>query len=146
MTELGFSAITDHGSILDTELNSLADGARSNAGDEVTNGTTKHDAGILKLDLKPTGTPAAGSSVYIYILYEVDGDFDLGSSSDDPGEHKILTVVRISPDYGTSEIVSSEVFELLPFDFKILMVNEMGALDSSGSTVELMTWRRALET
>ena len=82
---------SDRGTVLGTELNSLANDARTNAGTEVANQTNLDRFGKFELTVTFGTAPSAGARVEIHMVTAPDGsNYEDGSSSIDPGAHTLV--------------------------------------------------------
>tara|TARA_Y100001949_G_C15844002_1_gene267562 strand:- start:255 stop:701 length:447 start_codon:yes stop_codon:yes gene_type:complete len=125
-------------SYLTTELNSLADGANVLGAkiDNVADGENEMFVN-LELNLASTSSRDADARIEIYILYSVDDtNFDMGSASVDPRPESLLTVLSL--DAATTARYRTAVnLPIQPFDFKLLVMNEIGqSFFGSGSTLK----------
>ncbi len=95
------AAATTRGTVLTTQLNSLANNARSAAGTEIDNGTNLDTHAVLELDVTFGSAPTATLPIVnFYLVKAIDGtQYADGSASADPGpETKIidLTVNKVT--------------------------------------------------
>ena len=125
-------------SYLTTELNSLADGANVLGAkiDNVADGENEMFIN-LEVNLAATSSRDADARLEIYILYSVDDtNFDMGDTSPDPRPESLLHV--FSFDAATTTRYRTAVnLPIQPFDFKLLVMNELGvAFFGSGSTLK----------
>lgn len=131
---------TSRGNILSTELNSLANTNRTNAGGAIDNGTNLDKYGWVKLAVTFGTAPSAGGNVELRMIQALDGtNYADGSSSSDPG---IDSYVFSIPVAAVTTAQSKQVgpFLLPPCKVKFLVVNQSGvAFPASGSTIELFT-------
>ena len=125
-------------SYLTTELNSLADGANGLGAkvDNVADGENEMFIS-LELNLAATSSRDADARIEIYILYSVDDtNFDMGSASVDPRPETLLHVFSYDAATTTRYRTTANL-PLAPFDFKLLVMNELGvAFFGSGSTLK----------
>ena len=137
-TESKWEAPASIVSYLTTELNSLADGANVLGAkvDNVADGENEMFIN-LELNLAATSSRDADARIEIYVLYSVDDtNFDMGSASVDPRPETLLTVMSF--DAATTARTRMAVnLPIAPFDFKLLIMNELGqAFFGSGSTLK----------
>lgn len=128
------------GNVLSTELNSLAAGSRTNAGTAVANQTNLDQYGKLEINVTFGTAPTAGGVLTLYMITAPDGtNYDDGSSSVDPGDHRVLLAVPVRATT-SAQILMTPVFRLEPATTKFLLTNDTDqAFPASGSTVELFT-------
>ena len=139
------SAWTSRGTVLTTELNALADGARSAAGTEVNNSTNLDQYGKLELSVDFVAAPGAGAYVTVYMITAPDGtNYEDGGSSaagKDPGAHTLAVTIPVRADTAAQRLMS-QMFTLQPAKTKFLLAWEAGtgsaeAFPASGSTLTL---------
>lgn len=126
-----------------TGLNSLADGANRMGAkiDNVADGENEMFID-LELNLAATSSRDADARIEIYVLYSIDDtNFDMGAgtegmSSVDPRPEALLHVFSLDAATTTRYRTVANL-PLAPFDFKLLLMNEMGvAFFGSGSTLK----------
>jgi len=141
MAFIKWSGATDRGTALTTELDALAAGSRSNAGSEIANQTNKDKYAVLELTVDFVSAPAAGGFVRIYMVVAPDGtNYEDGSSSVDPGAHKVVRTIPVRADTAAQRLTSVP-FLLSPYKTKFLLTNDTSqAFPASGSQVKLYTW------
>lgn len=137
---------TDRGTVLGTELNSLSNGNRSNAGTEVDNSTNKDELAKAELSVTFGSNPSAGGYVGIFLVEAPDGtNYADGSSSVDPGAHTLVAAIPVRATTNAQRLVS-RAFRIPPFKFKLIVLNASGqAFPASGSTLDLYTGCREIE-
>jgi len=138
-------APTSRSTVLTTELNSLANGSRTNAGSEIDNSSNLDTYGFLKLAVTFGTNPSAGAYVEIHMLMALDGtNYPDGSSSVDPGvDTTILTIPILASTSAQSKQVGP--FLLPPSKVKFILVNATGqAFPASGSTLTLYTQNQSV--
>ena len=137
-TESKWEAPASIVSYLTTELNSQADGANVLGAkvDNVADGENEMFIN-LELNLAATSSRDADARIEIYVLYSVDDtNFDMGSASVDPRPETLLTVMSFDAATTTRYRTVANL-PLAPFDFKLLVMNELGqAFFGSGSTLK----------
>ena len=91
----------------------------------------------LELNLAATSSRDADARIEIYVLYSVDDtNFDMGSASVDPRPETLLTVMSFDAATTTRYRTVANL-PLAPFDFKLLVMNELGqSFFGSGSTLK----------
>lgn len=137
---------TSRGEVLNDELNALADGSRSNQGDEIDNSVNLDTYGMLEFNVDPTAAMSAGGYVSLYLLSAPDGaTYPDGSSSVDPGSDTWLMDIPLRA-VATAQVKVSKVFPLPPAKIKFILLNESGVVfPSAGTTVELFTMNYELQ-
>lgn len=140
-----WAAYTSRGTVLGTELNSLANAGRSAAGTEIDNGTNLDMYGVLELRVTFGTAPSAGGYVEIYMVTAPDGtNYEDGSNTVDPGTHKFLDRIPVRA-VTTAQRLSGRIFPMLPEKTKFLLYNGSGqAFPASGSTITLYTTNRTV--
>lgn len=134
------AAWNSEGNVLSTELNSLADGSRTNAGTEVDNSTNLDQYGKVEINVTFGSAPSAGAYVDLHAVTAPDGtNYEDGSSSVDPGSHTMVARIPVRATTSAQRLMS-RVFPLEPAKTKFILVNQTGqAFPASGSTVELFS-------
>lgn len=125
--------------VLSTELNALANNARSAVGTEYDNATNLNQFGFAELDLTFAVAPSdAAPYVILSMVPAADGtNYADGSATVDPGETRKVAVIPVRA-VDTAQKIVTERFELPPFKCKFLLENQSGqALGASGHTVKL---------
>lgn len=132
--------LSDRSTVLTTELNSLGNTSRTNAGSAIDNGTNLDRYGFLELNVTFGSAPSAGGYVALYMVTALDGtNYDDGSSSVDPGTHTLVTTIPLRATTNAQKLHSVR-FELPPCPIKFILENRSGqAFPASGSTVKLFT-------
>lgn len=131
---------TDRSTVLTTELNSLANGSRTNAGTQIDNGSNLDQFGCVELQVTFGSNPSAGAYVAIYAVRAPDdSNYEDGSSSVDPGAHRLVATIPVRASTSAQRL-SSQVFPMDPSKTKFILLNKTGqAFPSSGSTLKLYT-------
>lgn len=131
---------TSRGTVLTTELNALGNGNRTNAGTEINNGTNLDQYGKLELLVDFVSAPTAGAFVNIYTVTAPDDtNYEDGSSSVDPGSHRLVATIQVRADTAAQRL-TSRPFPLEPSKTKFILENKTGqAFPASGSTLTLYT-------
>ena len=97
----------DRGSVLTTELNSLANSSRTNAGTEVSNQTNKDQWGKLELTVTFGTNPNATAYVEVCAVTAPDGtNYEDGSSSVDPGGHTVIAYIPVKATTSAQRLCS----------------------------------------
>lgn len=132
--------LSDRSTVLTTELNALANDARTNAGSAIDNGANLDRFGWLELNVDFVSAPSAGGYCAIYMVTALDGtNYDDGSSSVDPGAHTWILSIPVRADTAAQRL-HGQRFELPPCPVKFILENKTGqAFPASGSTLELFT-------
>lgn len=134
------AAWTDRGNVLTTELNSLANAARSAPGTELANQTNLDQYGQLEVSVTFAVAPSAGGFLQIHMVTAPDGtNYQDGAAADDPGFQTVVAVIPLRA-VTTAQRVMSPIFTLYPAKTKFLLFNSSGqAFPATGSTVKLYT-------
>lgn len=132
------AAWLSRGTVLGTELNSLANQARSNAGTELANQTNLDQFGKLVLTVTFASTPSAGAMIHLYMVTAPDGtNYEDGSSSIDPGTHTLVDTIPVRSTTAAQRL-ASRLFRLEPAKTKFILENQTGvAFPASGSVATL---------
>ena len=125
------------GSVLTTELNSLANGGFSAFGtayDNTTNLFIAFSLGISLATLTPTGTP----SLTIFVGQSLDGtNYEDPPSSTNQGFHMAIIPVSLNAAAG-AKLVNTRWFPAFGVKYKFALVNNSGvALNASTNVVTL---------
>lgn len=139
MPSFKWTAETDRGTVLTTELNALANGAFSAVGPAYDNTTNLDEWGMLDFVLASL-TPAAGAYLQIFLAVSADGtNYEDAVSSTQPGSHQLVATVSLRASVGACR-TSSLWFRLPPNKFKFILKNGSGvALGATLNTVTLKT-------
>jgi hypothetical protein len=134
------SGWTSRGTVLTTELNSLAASSRTNAGTEISNQTNLDRYGVLELQVTFGSAPSSGGYLELYMVTAPDGtNYEDGSSSNDPGGHTLAAIIPVRATTSAQRLLSA-VFGLEPAKTKFILSNQTSqAFPASGSTVTLYT-------
>lgn len=135
-----WATISSASTVLSTELNSLGNGSRSNAGTEYDNATNKNQWGWVQLDATFGSNPTDRKTIDIYMVKALDGtNYEDGSSSVRPaGATWVASVDTIAST--SAQKRTSNRFEIPPTKVKFIAENNCGvAFPASGSTVKLFT-------
>lgn len=134
------AAWVDRGSVLSTELNSLAAGTRTAASTEYANQTNLDQYGVLELAVDFVSAPAAGGSCKVWMIQALDGtNYEDGDASDQPSNNAVVAVIDIRA-VTEAQRRRSGLITLLPGKTKFLLTNDTDqAFPASGSTLKLYT-------
>jgi hypothetical protein len=140
------AAPVSRGNVLSSELNSLADASRTNAGTEVDNSANLDTYGVLELNVDFGTAPDGDASVIIYMVSAPDGsNYAQGSSSVDPGPDAMVSSLKINASTSAQRKVSKP-FLIPPSKVKFILENQTGqAFPGSGSTLELFTYNEEIQ-
>lgn len=132
------AAWSDRGTVLGSELNSLASGSRTAAGTEVNNASNLDQYGKLELSVTFGSSPSTGGYVQVHMVTAPDGtNYEDGDASADPGAHTVVAVLPVRATTSAQRLMSPP-FLLQPAKTKFLLVNQAGvAFPASGSTLKL---------
>ena len=135
-----WQAYTDRGNVLTTELDALADAARSAAGSEIANQTNLDQLAVLELLVTFGTAPSAGGYVQVHMVQAPDGtNYEDGSATVDPGIHTAVVTIPVKA-VTTAQRVKSNRFQIGPGKTKFLLLNKSGqAFPLIGSTLRLYT-------
>ena len=134
------AAVASGGTVLTTELNSLADGAFSGVGSEYNNSTAFHRFGWLDISLASLN-PTTGAYLQVFMIATLDGtNYPDAPSSTNPGLQYLVTpLLNVATGSAAKRIVIPP-FLLPPAKIKFVLYNKCNvALASSGNTVTLYT-------
>lgn len=140
------AAMTDRGTVLTTELNSLAADAWSTAGSELDNSTNRDEYALVKLAVTFGSAPAATGYVEVYLITAPDGaNYDTLDTDNDPRGDRLVTSVAVI-DTTSAQLRHSILFALPPTKLKFSVRNRSGqAFPASGSTLRLFTANEAIQ-
>lgn len=131
---------TSRSNVLSTELNSLANGSRTNVGTEIDNSTNLDKYGWLELSVTFGSAPSAGAYLNIYMVMAPGGtNYADGSSSVDPGADAWVASIPILASTSAQRKTVGPIL-LPPSKIKFICENQTGqAFPASGSTIVLYT-------
>jgi len=137
---------TSRSNVLSTELNSLADGSRTNAGTEYDNSSNLETYGMLEMNVTFGTAPDSTATVTIYMVTAPDGtNYASGSSTVAPGYHTEVLTLQVQASTSAQRLISKP-FMIPPTKQKYILENNTGqAFPASGSTVELFTWNEEVQ-
>lgn len=126
--------------VLTTQLNSLANAARSAAGTEIDNSVNQDQYGILEVLVTFGTAPSAGAYLQIHMVTAPNAtNYEDGSDTVDPGIHTAVATIPVKALTSAQRVVSTMI-QLKPGKTKFLLLNQSGqAFPASGSTVTLYT-------
>lgn len=133
------AAPTSRGTVLTTELNSLANNGFCSVGSGFDN-TTNLDQWFLFELVLASLTPTAGAYINIYAVPAHDGgtNFADAPSSTNPGNHMLVCTLSITTGSGAKRQLSLFPVQLPPGDWKFVIKNGTGvSLAASGNTLTL---------
>lgn len=139
------STLTSRGTVLTTELDSLADAAYSGVGSELENATNKDRFGIAEVGVTFGSAPTDYSVLDLYMVTALDGtNYPDGSASLRPSQEKWVGSFQLRA-VTTAQRVQCAPFEMLGCKSKFILRNGSGqALPASGTTVNLYTFNREI--
>lgn len=125
------------GSVLTTELNSLANAGYSAAGTEIDNSSALNQYAILEVYCA-SFTPTAGGYLTIYMVTAPDGtNYAEGSASIDPGADRIVAILPLRAATGVVR-KHTGIIPIPPAKMKFILLNSSGAaLAATGNTVTM---------
>jgi hypothetical protein len=132
------AAFLSRGDVLTTELNALANAARTAAGAVIDNATNLDQYGKLELTVDFVSAPSAGAVVNVYMVTAPNGtNYEDGSGTVDPGAHTLVAVIPIRVDTAAQRL-TSRLFTMQPALSKFILENLTGqAFPASGSILKL---------
>lgn len=136
-----YTALTDRGTLLTTQLDSLADGSTSAVGTALDNATNKDRWAVAILSVTFGTNPTALSVCELYGTIAADGtNYE---QTTPPPETARLGTFQLKATTG-AQVVASNPFRLRgPFPMKLQLKNRSGqAFPGSGSTVRIETFNR----
>lgn len=122
--------------VLDTGLNSLANGSYSAAASAYDNETNLYEFASYELNLGSL-TPASGGYCQLYLVYSLDGtNFEDGGGATAPPANALVATFDLRAATAAQRRVVENI-QLSPFQFKEILYNGAGvALAASGNTVK----------
>jgi hypothetical protein len=140
------AAPTSRGTVLSTQMDSLANAGFSALGSAYDNSSNLDRWGWIELSLGSL-TPTAGACIYVYLAPSLDGgtDYDDGPASTNPASHLLVAVLQLKTGAAAKKVVSLTPFSLPPGLFKFAIKNQAGvALASGSNTMVLYTSNEAV--
>jgi hypothetical protein len=139
MALVKWAGLSSRGSVLTTELNTLANNTFSALGTAYDNTANLDRWGWVELSLASL-TPTAGACVYIYLVPSVDGtNYDNGPSSTNPATHLLVATLSIQTGAAAKVAVTQIPFSLPPSKFKFALKNQTGVAFGGTNTLDLFT-------
>jgi hypothetical protein len=143
-----WEAVVAEGTVLTTELNSLANGSRTAKGTEFDNTPSGNNATHCQVELAwtPGSAPSAGGYVALYAIPALDGtNYADGDASNAPSATTWRCNIDVRAE-AEAQVLASPVFPLGPHKYKFILENKTGvSFPASGSTLELFTMRQETE-
>jgi len=140
MATINWNTLTSRSTVLTTELNSLANAARTNAGSALDNGTNLDEWGWLELAVTFGTNPSATAYLAVYMVLAPDGtNYADGSSSVAPGSDTLVITIPVLASTSAQRKTVGPI-RLPPCKIKFILENQSGqSFPASGSTVTLYT-------
>jgi hypothetical protein len=142
MTNIAKWSTTNLGTVMSTELNSLANGALATSATPYDNSANLNlyaDIEILLAALSPT----AGASVSVYVLESVDGtNFPAQNAADlAKTSSQLFFVMPMGNTASTAQRTVLRNMPLSPAKYTVGLINNMGVpLAASGNTVKFLAY------
>lgn len=133
------AAWASQGTVLTTELNSLANGGYSAAGTAYDNATGLDQWAAIEINLGSL-TPTAGAYLQVFMIQSLGGtNYEDAPSATNPGYHASVATVSLTTGAATKR-AATPMFLIPPGKFKFVILNKAGvALAASGNTGTLYT-------
>lgn len=140
------ASLTDRGTVLTTELNTLGNDAFTAVGSEIDNGVNLDRWGWLQFLCGSSITPTTGAVILIYMVTAPDAtNYGAAPSSTNVGTSALVAVIPLPTAAGTHRVTSSFPFALPPCKVKFVLKNESNVtLPGSGNVVRLFTGNEAV--
>ena len=134
------TAPNSRGTVLTTELNSLANTNRTNQGSEIDNSINLDKYGMFELNVTFGTAPDPNGPLHLYLITAPGGtNYGDGSSSVDPLPDTYLLTIPVR-DVTTAQRKMTKWFQIPNAKFKLILENQCGqAFPATGSTLELFT-------
>jgi len=134
------AAPSSQGNVLSTELNSLANGSRTNGGQVIDNSVNLDKYGWFELNVTFGSAPNADGYVALYLVTALDGtNYASGSSTVAPGAGAWVINIPVNA-VNTAQNKQVGPVLLPPAKFKVIAENKTGqAFPASGSVIKLYT-------
>lgn len=133
------AAATSGTDILTTELNSLTNNSRTNAGTEYNNDVNLHQYCWLVLEVTFAVAPSDDKPhCKVWLVRKHDGTaYEDGSSTVIPGDDALVIPIPVQPSTAAQDVMVGPI--LLPaFDVKAILENQTGqSFPASGSTLAI---------
>lgn len=140
------STLTDRGSVLTTQLNSLATATYSALGSVEHDNSVELDVwGVAELNVTFGSNPTLNSPVHLYGIKAPDGtNYQDGTASLRPPDDTYLGTFQLYNNTSAQKLYTRP-FRLLPVKYKFIVLNSSGqTMAASGNTVELYTYNRTI--
>jgi len=136
--DIKWGTLSSASTLLSTELNLLADAAKTALGAEYDNSTSRNQYGWLEVYIPFASAPTDGKTIEIYLIKCLDGtNYEDGSSSVRPSGASLAATIDVT-SVASAQRRTSHIIQLPPCKFKALAISRVGAtLPSSGNTVKL---------
>lgn len=136
-----YTAVTDRGDLLTTELNALADGGQSAAGTALDNAANKDRWAIAVLNLDTVAATDALAVCELFAIVAPDGATYEDSTV--VAETARVATFQLAGTANAQKMVSNPFRLRGPFLHKFILKNRSGeAFPATGSTVEIHTFNR----
>jgi len=131
---------TSRGTVLTTELNSLANGAYSAVGTEIDNSVNLDQYGKAEIYLGSL-SPAAGAYVQLHMNTAPGGtNYEDVPAAANPANHTVVAVIPLNTTATSVKRVMTPMFVMQPAKTKFVLYNAAGvALAATTNTVTLYT-------
>ena len=131
---------TSRGTVLTTELNSLANVAHSTVGTEIDNSANLDQYGKVEIYLGSL-SPAAGAYVQLHMTTAPGGtNYEDVPTSVNAANHTVVAVIPLGTAPTSAKRVMSPMFVMQPAKTKFVLYNAAGvALAATTNTVTLYT-------
>lgn len=135
-----WDSTSSRGNILTTELNSLANAARSVASAALDNAANLDKYGWFQLTVTFGSAPSATAYINLYLMPSLDGsNYADGSDTVNPGADALVVTIPILASTSAQRKIAGPIW-LPPFKFKTILENQTGqAFPASGSVLLLYT-------
>lgn len=142
-----WSGLTSRGTVLTTEMNSLANNTTSSAGSAYDNSSNLDRFGLVVGAIAAYGVaPTLDSVIEIYALRSADGGstYEDGSSSLRPPFGAYVGCLQLYNNT-SAQVLITDKFELFNGFVKFIVINRAGqTMAASGSTLTLYTFNRTI--
>lgn len=139
-----YTAATDRGDLLTTELNALANNTQSAVGTALANQTNLDRWCIAVLNVDFVSAPTALSVCELFMVVAPDGT-NYEDSTVIPETARVATF-QLAATTAVQKVVSNPFRLRGPFPHKPILMNRSGqAFPASGSTVEFHTFNRDIQ-
>jgi len=137
---------TSRGTVLTTELNSLANAGYCGVGPAFDNTSNLDRWGWLEFLGGGSITPTAGATISVFLVHSLDGtNYDDAASATNPATHQLVAVLSIQTGAHTVRANTLFPFPLPPGKFKFVLKNNTGVtLTATTNTLTLFTSNEAV--